>query len=101
MNVKEMELKARPIAIRMSQEIADIANLESEGDRVPFCGVIAGMVLQNIIGSLALVQFKAGGPEGENFIRDSYRAVLRDALDRWQKLDLKAYQKWQKDQEPK
>ena len=88
MNYNEMLKAARPIAIEIAQDI----EVEANSGKFPppaYAGLIASLVLQNIMTSLAVDLFKPGSPEGQVFLESACASVSKDMCDRWQGDDLK------------
>ncbi len=83
----DMEVKARPIAIRLAQEVATISNVSSDG---PAFGVlVAELILQNIIIGLVAQNDTPGSTTGEAVITSIYEEIKQTAIKRWHKPDLK------------
>jgi hypothetical protein len=88
MNYNEMLKAARPIAIKIAQEIGAEAN-SGKFPPAAHAGLIASLVLQNIMTSLAIDLFKPGSPEGQAFLDSACASVAKDMAERWQGDDLK------------
>jgi hypothetical protein len=81
-------LEARPAAIRFAKEIGELANKKwKNGSQM--AGMIAHLVLQNIVMSIAVTLHDPGSKEGMDFINDMYDGCKRDAAERWNAPDLK------------
>lgn len=84
----EARVFANPLAQRIGQE-ANKPDRVARGEAAAFAGTAASMVLQTVTVSIALCMHPPASPEGEAFIRASYEAALRDAVERWHKSDLR------------
>jgi hypothetical protein len=89
--VERLQVDARPIAIKMAQDIAKLANKRPKEEVVMFGGLVASLVLQNLLTTLAVAMYPPGSKEGEAWLNAMYHECLRDALGRWQKSDLKKH----------
>lgn len=81
--------EARAYGTKLAQDIAVEANKKIADERAAFAGTCASMALQTIVTSMVITEFEPGSPEGEAAIRKTYDAVVRDAVERWHKSDLK------------
>lgn len=91
--------EGRAIATPMAQRIADLANqYENPGQ---FAGLVASLTFQNIVLSIAWKMHRPGSPEGHAFIEQTYKNALQDAHERWNKTDLKAFDRWEAAQKKK
>lgn len=87
---------ARAVATPMAQKIADLSNQYENAGQM--CGLIASLVFQNIVLSIAWKLHRPGSAEGHAFIETMYKNALQDTHDRWNRTDLKAFEKWEEAQ---
>lgn len=84
-------IKYRQFSTKIAQDIASEANKDPVYGGQQAAGVIGCLVLQNILCSLAMAQFKPGSKEGHDFLAELYQGALTDAKERWNRPDLKAH----------
>lgn len=91
---KEMETlvaEMRPIATRMAQDIAELANSHPIENAGCIAGLLSSLVIQTITTTMAINLHEPGSREGEAMIIETYEAAKQDALARWHKKDLKIH----------
>lgn len=91
MNDEQMHQDARPIATRMSQEIANEANKRPPEEIAAFAGLVSSLVVQNLVVSIIMAQHAPGSEGGRNMLNIFYHQMLKDAHERWSKPDLKTF----------
>jgi hypothetical protein len=88
---EELLEDARRISTKLVQEIATHANGKYPDGPKVFAGLAATLVLQTMLTTFALDQFKPGAPEGDEWFQRMYHEALKDALERWKQPDLKVF----------
>lgn len=86
-DLHHVEQQARFEAVRVAQRIAEEANAHTHPPA--FAGTCASIALQTILCSLLLDHYEPGSAEGEAELRKFYEGVVRDAVERWHRPDLK------------
>lgn len=80
--------KARKLSTQFAQKISEIANA-TEAYPKQFTVLTTSLLFQTIMISSIIDDHKAGSKDGAEMIKLLYATALKDALERWEKPDIK------------
>ena len=89
MSNEHLIFEARLQSTKMVQEIVEVANKKPGNETGMYGALTAGLVFQTMTTYTVSNKHKPGSDSGKELIKKFYAEALKDALERWDKDDIK------------